>query len=112
MAAGRSILQTGEVWLAAYLLGFPIGILEDYAEEPIQHRQRRDLYPNSYGIQEGAFIVLGALVGLGPEPALAISLAIRIREVLIDVPGLIMWQHTEGRALIKIRNNCLDDESA
>jgi hypothetical protein len=57
--------------------------------------------PNSYGIQEGAFIVLGALVGLGPDAALAISLAIRIREVLIDVPGLVLWQHTEGRAFFR-----------
>ena len=108
------ILQTGEVWLAAYLLGFPIGILEAIMLKSLSSivSDAAFVIPNSYGIQEGAFIVLGALVGLGPEPALAISLAIRIREVLIDVPGLIMWQHTEGRALIKIRNNCLDDESA
>ncbi|MED6308797.1 MAG: lysylphosphatidylglycerol synthase domain-containing protein, partial [Pseudomonadota bacterium] len=108
------LLQTGEVWLAAYLLGFPIGILEAIMLKSLSSivSDAAFVIPNSYGIQEGAFIVLGALVGLGPEPALAISLAIRIREVLIDVPGLIMWQHTEGRALIKIRNNCLDDESA
>ena len=59
--------------------------------------------PNSYGIQEGAFVVLGALVGLVPESALAISLAIRVREVFIDVPGLLLWQRAEGRALFRQR---------
>ena len=46
-------------------------------------------------------MVLGALVGLAPDQALAVSLAVRIREFLIDVPGLLMWQHAEGRALFR-----------
>jgi len=95
------VLQTGEVWLAASLLGFPIGILEALMLKSLSSTLSDAAFvvPNSYGIQEGAFIVLGGLIGLGPEPALAISLAIRIRELLIDVPGLILWQHAEGRAL-------------
>ena len=40
---------------------------------------------------------------LAPEAALAISLAIRLREVLIDVPGLLLWQHAVGRALFRRR---------
>jgi hypothetical protein len=35
--------------------------------------------------------------------ALAISLSIRIRELIIDVPGLVFWQHAEGRALFRRR---------
>jgi hypothetical protein len=61
--------------------------------------------PNSYGVQEGAYIVLGAMVGLTPDVALAISLATRLRELLFDVPGLILWQHAEGRALIRRRRS-------
>jgi putative membrane protein len=99
------ILQTGEVWLAAYLLGHPIGILEAVMLKSLSSTLSDAAFvvPNSYGVQEGAFIVLGALVGLGPDVSLAISLAIRIREVLIDVPGLFFWQHTEGRALLARR---------
>ena len=59
--------------------------------------------PNSYGVQEGAFVVLGSLVGIAAPMALAISLAIRIRELIIDVPGLVFWQHAEGRALLRAR---------
>jgi hypothetical protein len=32
---------------------------------------------------------------------LAISLSIRIRELIIDVPGLVIWQHAEGRHFFK-----------
>ena len=104
------VLQTGEVWLAATLLGFPIGILEALMLKSLSSTLSDAAFvvPNSYGIQEGAFIVLGALVGLGPDAALAISLAIRIREVLIDVPGLVLWQHAEGRAFFRRRRENRD----
>lgn len=97
------LLQTGEVWLAAWLLGYPIGIIEAVMLKSLSSTlsDAAFIVPNSYGVQEGAFIVLGALIGLTPDVALAISLAIRIREVLIDVPGLVFWQHTEGRAYFR-----------
>ena len=99
------VLQTGEVWLAAYLLGHPIGIIEAMMLKSLSSTLSDAAFvvPNSYGIQEGAFVVLGTLVGLSPDVSIAISLAIRIREVLFDVPGLVFWQHTEGRALLKRR---------
>jgi hypothetical protein len=31
-------------------------------------------------------------VGLGPETALALSLAKRVRELVLGIPGLIAWQ--------------------
>jgi len=99
------VSQTGEVWLAAYLLGYPISIVEALLLKSLSSTLSDFAFvvPNSYGVQEGAFVVLGGLVGLAPEVALAISLAIRIRELLIDVPGLVLWQHTEGKALFKRR---------
>lgn len=102
---GALVLQTGEVWLAAYLLGHPIGIIEALMLKSLSSTLSDAAFvvPNSYGVQEGAFVVLGALVGIPPEMALAVSLAIRIREFLIDVPGLVFWQHTEARALLRKR---------
>lgn len=98
--------QTGEVWLAAYLLGYPIGIVEALLLKSLSSTLSDFAFivPNSYGVQEGAFVVLGGLIGLTPEVALAISLAIRIRELLIDVPGLALWQHNEGRAFLRRRS--------
>ena len=99
------VVQSGEVWLAASLLGHPIGILEALMLKSLSNTVSDAAFviPNSYGIQEGALIVLGGLVGLTPEVALAVSLAIRIREVIVDVPGLVCWQIFEGRALLRRR---------
>ncbi|NQV83036.1 MAG: flippase-like domain-containing protein [Rhodospirillales bacterium] len=101
------VSQTGEVWLAATLLGYPISIVEALLLKSLSSTLSDFAFvvPNSYGVQEGAFVVLGGLVGLTPEVSLAISLAIRIRELLIDLPGLALWQHNEGRAFFQRRKS-------
>ena len=53
------------------------------------------IIPNGYGIQEGGYLVLGVLIGLTPEFSVAVSLATRVRELIIDIPGLLYWQHIE-----------------
>lgn len=97
------MVQTAEVWLACYLLGFPISILEALMLKSLTSTLSDVAFviPNAYGIQEGAFIVIGALLGMGPDIALAVSLAIRIREPVIDLPGLLFWQFVESKRLIQ-----------
>jgi putative membrane protein len=104
---GALVLQTGEVWLAAWLLGFPIGVLEALMLKSLSSTLSDAAFvvPNSYGVQEVTFVVLGGLIGMAPDVAIAVSLAIRIRELLIDVPGLIFWQHAEGKALLDRRRS-------
>jgi putative membrane protein len=111
---GALLLQTGEVWLAAHLLGFPIGILEAVMLKSLSSTLSDAAFvvPNSYGVQEGAFIVLGGLIGMPADIALAVSLAIRIREIIFDVPGLVFWQHMEGRALLQRRRAPTDSPNS
>ncbi len=99
------ILQSGEVWLAAFLLGFPISIIEAVMLKSLSSTLSDAAFvvPNSYGVQEGAFLVIGSLISIPAPMALAISLATRIRELIIDIPGLLLWQHAEGRALFRAR---------
>src|SRR5690606_12586919 len=54
------VLQTGEVWLAAWLLGHPIGLIEALMLKSLSSAlsDAAFIVPNSYGVQEGAFIVL------------------------------------------------------
>lgn len=101
------ILQTGEVWLGCYLLGQPIGLAEALLIKSLTSTisDIAFIIPNGYGIQEGAFIMIGALVGLSPEFSLALALAIRIRDLTIDLPGLIHWHGIEGRQLLERRRN-------
>lgn len=56
--------------------------------------------PGAIGVQEGGFMAVGILFGLGPEVGLAVSLIKRIREVGLGVPALVAWQALEGRRLI------------
>ena len=56
--------------------------------------------PNAVGVQEGAYIMLGAAFGLTPETALALSLLKRARDLVIGVPALLAWQVLEGRRLL------------
>lgn len=99
------ILQSGEIWLAAMLLGYPISVVEALFLKSLTSTVSDAAFvvPNSYGVQEGAFVILGSFIGWTPDVALAVSLVVRIREIVIDVPGLLAWQHAEGRALFKRR---------
>ncbi len=97
------ILQTSEVWLACHLLGHPITIIEAVMLKSLTSviTDIAVIIPNGYGIQEGGYVMLGHAIGLTPEFSLAISLATRIRELIIDLPGLLYWQQVEARYLLK-----------
>ena len=96
---------TGEVWLAARLLGHPISIVDAVLLKSFTLVARAAAFPvpGGLGVQEGSFVTLGALIGMSPDVALATSLATRVREVVSSVPGLLAWQSIEGRFLWRRR---------
>lgn len=91
----------GDVWLAARLLGHPISFVDAIALKSLAMVAGGIVFavPAGLGIQEASFVVLGALIGLPPDAALATSLATRVRELVVSVPGLLAWEWVEGRAL-------------
>ena len=95
----------GDVWLAARLLGHPITLVDAIALKSLAMVAGGIVFavPAGLGIQEASFVVLGALIGLPPDAALATSLATRVREVVVSVPGLLAWEWVEGRALWRRR---------
>jgi hypothetical protein len=95
------VLLTGELWLAAWLMGFPVGLLEALMLKSLTGALRGAAFPvpAGLGVQEGGYVVLGALAGYPPDIMLGLSLATRVRELLVSLPGLLAWQHVEGRAL-------------
>ena len=48
--------------------------------------------------------MLGALLGIGPETSLALSLTKRVRELTLGIPGLVVWQIEEANALLGDRS--------
>lgn len=92
----------GEVWLALHFLGTPVGLVEAALLESLGRALRTAAFaiPGAVGVQEGGFIVFGALLGLPAGAALALSLAKRVRELLLGLPGLLAWQIESGRATL------------
>jgi glycosyltransferase 2 family protein len=90
-----------EVWCALRLAGTPLGIGAVLVIESLLYAIRTLAFaiPNAVGVQEGAYILLGATFGLTPEMALAISLLKRMRDLAIGLPVLGIWQGVEGGRL-------------
>ncbi len=99
------LVLVGEVLLAAHLMGHPIGLAEAVLIKGLIGAVRGLSFavPGGLGVQEGGYIGIGMLIGMPAELMLAISLATRVREIVPDIPFLIAWQHTEGRALWRRR---------
>jgi glycosyltransferase 2 family protein len=87
------------VWLAFRLIGTRIDLTAAIAIESIVYaiRSAAVFIPNAFGVQEGAYILLGPLFGVATDAALAISVLKRARDIAIGVPVLLMWQAAEGR---------------
>jgi len=97
------MIGTGEVWLIMYFLGQAVSLPEALLLESLGQAIRAAgfLIPASLGIQEGGFLLLGAVLGIAPQTALALSLGKRVRELILGLPGLITWQIITGQGLWK-----------
>jgi uncharacterized membrane protein YbhN (UPF0104 family) len=50
------------------------------------------LVPGGLGVQEGGFVLIGALFGVPPKQAIALSLIRRVRDIVLGLPGLVAWR--------------------
>lgn len=96
----------GEVWLALYVLGYPVSVLDAFILESLGQAVRSAGFaiPGAIGIQEGSYLLLGALIGVPGEIAISVSLLKRVREVVLGLCGLAAWQISEGRWALTGRN--------
>jgi len=98
------IVGAGEAWLALAYMGHPLAFTDVLVIESLLLSLRMAVFvPWAAGVQEGGYVALGALFGLGPDVALGLSLLKRAREVLTGVPCLIAWQMLESRRLWRAR---------
>jgi uncharacterized membrane protein YbhN (UPF0104 family) len=99
------LIASGEIWFVLWTLGSPSSfvtavILESVA---LAIRGAAFLVPGAVGVQEGGYILLGNLLGIPGEIALALSLIRRMRELALGIPGLISWQLVEAHRLWRDR---------
>ncbi len=98
---GCWVASAAEIWVALRFAGAPLPFGTVMVIESLVYATRTAAFvvPNSVGVQEGAYVVLGAAFGLSPEMALALSLLKRARDLIIGVPVLALWQGIEGGRL-------------
>jgi putative membrane protein len=94
-------IASGEIWFALWALGsqssFATAVILESATLAI--RGAAFLVPGALGVQEGGYILLGTLLGIPGEVALALSLIRRMRELALGIPGLIGWHLIEATRL-------------
>jgi len=59
------------------------------------------MIPGSLGVQEGAILLLGRAVGLAAEVAIAVAVLRRLRDLLLGLPVLALWQWQEAAGLAR-----------
>ena len=82
-----------EIWLALWLVGYPVGMLEAVILESLGQAVRSAGFalPGGLGAQEGGILAGGLALGIPPDLALAAALIKRARELAYGVPGLVAW---------------------
>jgi putative membrane protein len=101
-----------ETWLALRLLGSGLPFKTVLVIDSLLYAVRTFavVIPNAVGLQEGAYVLIGAGFGLTPQTALVVSLVKRARDLAIGLPALGAWQFVEGGRLWR-RSKPTDDAS-
>jgi putative membrane protein len=92
-----------EVWLALLLMGNSLPLIQVLVIESAIFALRSVSFfvPWGAGIQESGYLVLGAMFGLSPDIALAISLLKRGRDLALGIPVVLAWQAGEGHQMLR-----------
>ncbi len=111
----RALLEAGALHLLAWLLGVletwmtlwamglggalaPAFVIESLG---MAARSAGFIVPGALGVQEGGLVVVAGLYGIPADAAIALSMVKRAREVIVGVAGLVMWQWSEGRRVLR-----------
>lgn len=94
-----------EIWIAAAFLGQPLSLRDCLILEAMIQLASSAAFimPAALGVQEGAFLFFGGMLGLPPEKALALALIRRCRDLILYVPALIVWSVQEGKSFLALR---------
>ncbi|MBD8906078.1 lysylphosphatidylglycerol synthase domain-containing protein [Methylorubrum zatmanii] len=92
-------LGAAEIWIVLACIGIEVSLTEVLVLESLSQAIKSAAFPvpSGLGVQEGGFMVVGALFGLDAGIAIALSLAKRVPDVVLGLPSLIVWQTLEAR---------------
>jgi putative membrane protein len=88
-----------QIWVAAHFLGYRVSVADAIAIEALIQAVSSVAFviPGALGVQEGAFILAGAAVGLDTPASLALAASRRVRDLVIFFPGLAAWSLLERK---------------
>jgi glycosyltransferase 2 family protein len=88
-----------QVWAAAQQLERPLAFGAALAIDSLTYAARAALFivPWGAGIQEGVMVLAGAAVGLDAASAIALSLVLRARDLVLGGPAILVWGILEWR---------------
>lgn len=92
-------LGAAEIWIVLACIGVEVSLTEVLVLESLSQAIKSAAFavPSGLGVQEGGFVVVGALFGLDAGTAIALSLAKRVPDVVLGLPSLIVWQTLEAK---------------
>ena len=92
-------LGAAEIWIVLTCIGVEVSLTEVLVLESLSQAIKSAAFavPSGLGVQEGGFVVVGALFGLDAGTAIALSLAKRVPDVALGLPSLIVWQMLEAK---------------
>ena len=92
------VIGAVEVWIGVRFMGHPLSMAKTLVLESLVTMVRSITFfiPLNIGVQEGSYVLIGALVGLPADLALAVSLLKRARDLIKGVPALLQWQLIES----------------
>lgn len=102
------LMGVAETSLMLWAMGSAVSVPEALVIESLGMAARSAgfIVPGALGVQETGFILVCQLLGISADTAIALSMLKRARELLVGLPGLIAWQWTEGRRMLR-RNPAL-----
>jgi putative membrane protein len=103
---------TAETWVALYYLEHPVSVPAAIIWQSLGEVIRTAAFgvPGALGVQEGGYVVIGALLGVPPDASLALSLVLRGRELIFGVPGLLAWRSQPATAEVIRRRAAAEAE--
>jgi glycosyltransferase 2 family protein len=102
-----------EAWIGLRLMGYPLTVTGALILESLVSAARGVIFfvPLNAGVQEGAYLLIGSLLGLPADLALALSLLKRARDLIKGVPALLTWQLIESRELPRLAARLVSQRS-
>jgi putative membrane protein len=92
-----------QIWMAGHAIGAHISLADGLALHGLICAARSSFFlvPYAAGVQEGAFILVGAVLHLSPAQAIALSFILRGRDVLLGAPPVVLWYLVEARRKLR-----------